>query len=129
MKESFENDFFIHVNHIRAIITKFRINAHRLRINSGVYENNGGPIPTGERICKFCNHNVIENESHFAFECEKYKDKRTKFIENISTFYKQFQSLTIKEQTLYIFNNKIVDAFYIIGKYLHEIYNERSHCH
>ena len=44
----------------RAIITKLRTNAHKLRIHSGAYENKGSPIPKEERICMFCHDNVIE---------------------------------------------------------------------
>ena len=116
----------VHINQIRNIITKFRVNAHKLRINSGAYEHNGGPIPTDERICKFCNLNIVENETHFIIQCTKYQEIREIFIKNISVHNKQFSTLTIKEQTLYILNSNNEDVYNLVGKFLLDIYKIRK---
>ena len=110
----------------RSIITKFRLNAHRLRINSGAYENKGSPIPTELRTCMFCESNAVENESHFILECKKYENIRLDFIENFSNYHKNFSSLSIKEKTLIILNNQNKSTAHMVGKYLHEIYYLRN---
>ena len=46
-------------------IVRFRGGLLRIGINEGRYEN----IPYLERICKLCNSNEIDDESHFLFRC------------------------------------------------------------
>ncbi len=48
--------------------TKFRISNHKLLIEYGRYQK----IPREEGICKHCDSGSVENEFHFAFECQKY---------------------------------------------------------
>ena len=52
----------------RRVLSKFRTSNHKLEIEFGRYRN----IPREERICKHCDKQVVEDEFHFAFECDKY---------------------------------------------------------
>ena len=56
----------------RRMFTKFRISNHKLEIEYGRYKN----IPREERFCKSYNMNKVEDEYHFAFECQKYETQR-----------------------------------------------------
>jgi hypothetical protein len=56
----------------RRLYTKLRISNHKLLIEYGRYQQ----IPKEERICRHCNLNSIEDEFHFAFECQKYENIR-----------------------------------------------------
>lgn len=62
----------------RSIVTKFRISAHRLGIETGRYERirnsqgNLGMLDRGERICLHCTLNEVEDESHMLFKCPQY---------------------------------------------------------
>ena len=52
-------------------MTKFRISAHSLRIESGRYERKPNKenklikIVREERTCLYCNNNDVEDEKHF----------------------------------------------------------------
>ena len=46
----------------------------------GRYSN----VPRENRLCKYCNLNVVESEYHFLLTCPKYYDLRKKYIRNIS---------------------------------------------
>ena len=60
----------------RSYITKLRISAHTLCIETGRY--NKPPIPRQNRLCKFC-PNSIEDETHFLLNCPKYEPQRNKY--------------------------------------------------
>jgi hypothetical protein len=60
----------------RISLTKFRISAHNLRIETGRYEN----TPLENRLCTFCNMRQIENEYHFLLVCPNYRELRTKYF-------------------------------------------------
>ena len=46
-------------------ITKLRISAHRLPVETGRYCN----VPYDERICQHCNLNEVGNEQHYLMQC------------------------------------------------------------
>ena len=75
----------------RKELVKFRIGNHKLRIETGRYDQ----VPRVNRLCPICASNQIEGESHFFIYCNKYFILRNKFykkIEHIPTF-KQLSSL------------------------------------
>ena len=51
---------------------KFRISNHKLLIEQGRYQD----IPHEERYCQICKTKKIDNEFHFAFECQHYQNIR-----------------------------------------------------
>ncbi len=63
----------------RSIISQFRLGILPLRIETGRYSN----LPLNERTCVFCNSAAVENEVHFAFECDFYNVERAKFQNSI----------------------------------------------
>lgn len=62
----------------RICLTKLRISAHKLRIESARYGRNR--LERQERICQVCDINEIEDEFHFVLKCKAYKVLRTKYI-------------------------------------------------
>ena len=56
----------------RRAYTKFRICNHKLQIEYGRYQK----IHRDEIICKRCNSKSVENEYHFALECQRYEALR-----------------------------------------------------
>jgi hypothetical protein len=62
----------------RIALTRFRISAHDLRIETGRYTN----TDRQNRICSYCHMNTVENEYHFLLTCPKYRDIRKRFLPN-----------------------------------------------
>ena len=77
---------FIQENKFRTALTKFRLSAHDLAIERGRYES----IPRNERICKYCNQNMTENEYHFLLVCPLYRELRHKYFKK---YYFQWPTL------------------------------------
>ena len=81
LKSTFEIEPYLHFIKsfkLRSNLTKMRISAHNLRINTGRYVR-----PILERInrkCVFCNDNDIEDEFHFILKCSAFAELRNKFI-------------------------------------------------
>ena len=63
----------------RSLITKIRISAHQLAIETGRYMK--PPLPVPERFGKNCK-NKVEDEKHFILYCPLYKNLRNKYIIN-----------------------------------------------
>jgi len=69
---------------LRFLISRFRISAHSLRIQSGRFARNR--IDRHLRICQLCEKHDIEDEFHMILVCPSYMSLRKKYIKkNIYT--------------------------------------------
>ena len=67
----------------RRLITKLRISAHNLRIETGQHTR---PVtPAEDRKCLECGSGEIEDEFHVTMKCRKYADMRLKTLKDISS--------------------------------------------
>ena len=96
----------------RSLITKIRISAHSLAIETGRYCK--PKILANERFCKFCKDQV-EDEIHFLLHCPLYKDIR----ENYSIFKKVNKEDDIKSVAFLLNPDNLVDTKQIC-KYLNQ---------
>ena len=58
----------------RSILTKIRISAHSLTIETGRYNGTSRE----DRFCQFC-PSLVEDEMHFLLRCAKYQNIRTSY--------------------------------------------------
>ena len=68
--------------HMRQNLTKLRISAHHLAIETGRYSQPKTPIE--KRLCFYCKQ--IEDEFHLLFECNLYEEDRLRFTDQLSQF-------------------------------------------
>ena len=67
---------FITENKYKIALTKFRLSSHDLAIERGRLEH----IQRNNRLCRYCNLNMVENEYHFLLVCPLYRDLRKKVL-------------------------------------------------
>ena len=65
----------------RKYISKFRISAHSLNIETGRHQG----IDRIQRKCTKCQQQEIEDEFHFILKCPFYNDLGKKFLKNYYT--------------------------------------------
>ena len=104
---------FTRKNPNRKTLVKLRISNHKLRIETGRYNN----IPRSDRLCTICGHNV-EDETHFLFHCSRYSSIRDNFffskIDHIISNPKQLSistmivQLTVMNSTDYYINMQLL---------------------
>ena len=68
-------------NPSRKTLVKLRISSHKLRIETGRYDN----IPRDERLCNLCNCNRIEDETHFLLDCPSFSSIREMFFSKLES--------------------------------------------
>ena len=87
----------------RISLTKFRLSAHDLAIETGRYTN----VPREQRFCLQCNMNVVETEYHFLLACPKYRELRHKYFKRYFCHWpnlNKFESLMSSQCTKTINN-------------------------
>ena len=82
IKHSFESEPYLDdtsERKYRIALSKFRLSSHNLEIEVGRYNN----VPRSDKICRFCQMKVIENELHFLLTCPLYTNLRKKNFNHI----------------------------------------------
>lgn len=86
----------------RRMLTRFRISAHRLRIELGRYQ---GTLRR-DRLCLHCSSNDIEDEVHFLFNCDKFENERNSLINFIKSECSLFSNLQDTQKLIWLMNNE-----------------------
>ena len=67
---------------IRMRLLRFRLGAHDLNVVSGAWAE-GIRLPREQRVCRCCDMNRVEDETHLVFECPHYRIIRMGFEDDI----------------------------------------------
>ena len=101
----------------RSMVAQSRMGILPIRIETGRFTN----MKINERVCQMCNSGLIEDETHFIFNCTLYDSSRKDFFRKIELKCENFKNMNDLEK-LKIFNSQYVRQF---AKYLTVIFQER----
>ena len=89
---------------IRKYITRLRMSAHHLTIETGRHKR-PNKIPVDLRVCDICKE--IENEKHYVSKCSKFTTPRNKFLSEIKQI---FNLDSFDDEHLFIFIMSLNDT-------------------
>ena len=98
----------------RRRLTKFRLSAHKLLIETGRYKG----IPRNERLCERCLLGEVEDECHFLFKCQKFDFQRTQLLEVIHKSCPNFPKLKLKDQLIWVLSSEDLSVLRAISEYI-----------
>jgi len=110
----------------RKTITQFRISAHKLKIETGRFNNKLIYVPPELRICENCSLNKIEDEFHFLLECPLYEDLRVKLFTSISGNNKYFCQYSHGQKFIWIMTTEEVNDLNQLGDFLCDAFRVRT---
>ena len=102
-------------NHRRSI-TRLRISAHRLKIETGRYIK----LDRSERLCDKCSAGAVEDEQHFLIKCSKFNEYRNNLFQTVNCNNKNFSQPDNYQKFFWLLTNEDSDILHIMGLYLHE---------
>ena len=105
----------------RCSISKIRLSAHKLAIETGRYHN----VTRDNRICLFCNTNQVEDEIHFLFKCQKYHGERIIFFDQIKNSIPSNIVSIIRNPWL-IFDSESEEVLKSLSKYIKNCFSKRE---
>ena len=106
---------------VRSKLTKLRLSAHPLEIETGRYSK--PCIPRECRFCSFCK-NTVEDELHFLYDCPIYKDIRKKYYP--LNIYNTNDDLSKENHCKVLCNPASVVHARRLCEFLHECFELRS---
>ena len=98
----------------KTCLTKFRLSAHNLMIETGRHYN----MKVEDRLCKHCDSSKIEDEKHFLLECAKYDALRQNMMQKLYTHCPKFNQLNQTDQLCWIMSCTENDIIYALAEYL-----------
>lgn len=110
----------------RSQLARLRLSSHKLYIETGRQDNTTQRLPPEKRICRFCNHDVCEDEFHFLLICPSYQDQRHNLFENIISFFPIFKDLNLKDKYIWLLANVDTNIIYYVAKYVTSAFALRS---
>ena len=96
----------------RQCLSKLRISNHRLKIETGRFNN----TPVEQRKCNECDK--IEDELHFLTECKRFNDERNILYEVILKTCENFAELSHKDKMIYMMSTCNKDVINKLGKFV-----------
>ena len=105
-------------------MTKFRISAHSLRIETGRYERKPNKenklikIVREESTCLYCNNNDVEDEMHLLLKCPLYSIERKIFMDFNCNDNNQVVSLQIKDKFYWLLNNENMNIITKLSEFI-----------
>lgn len=116
----------VNVRH-RCAVTRLRVSAHKLPVESGRYKN----IAYQDRKCNLCSSTDVGDEYHYLMSCkfENLVELRCKFLQNLNNINPTFSCFekTILFQYLLSMNDDSV--IHLFSKYCFDIlYSYNNHC-
>ena len=84
----------------RAWLSRYRVSAHHLRIETGRYSSPVTPITA--RTCLFCDRQALDDEQHFILHCHTFTFKRNCFFGRMSSLIPNFKMLSDRDKLMTI---------------------------
>ena len=125
LKSSFTTEPYIQLicnRNQRAWLTRMRISAHSLRIETGRYVK----TPLNERLCRFCDLNEIDNEHHFCLICPTFYTKRNCLFGKLSSLNPNFPGLNNKQKLSTLLCPTNSKSGKLINKFISIVFKARS---
>ncbi len=99
------------------MFAKLRCGILPLHIETGRYTN----TELENRLCEFCEKNVIEDEKHFICSGSFYNDLRNSLYLKIKCTQPDFQSISVDDNFVYMLQNKP----HLVAKFCHQAFSKR----
>ena len=108
----------------RAWLSRYRISAHNLRIESGRHTS---PVtPVAQRVCVYCASGECDTELHAILKCETFRIKRQCFLSRMTALCPSFSTLTDDQKLSSLLCPVTAKIAKCVNKYLGIISKTRS---
>ena len=127
-KDKFDIESYLRNNRplkLRQNLSKLRISAHTLAIETGRYTNPKTPIEM--RKCVLCDNGAVEDEYHVVIGCSKYQNDRSNLYSDLTGLDANFVALNEYDKFLYIMKmGNSPEAGRPILRYINIIFDTRK---
>ncbi len=106
---------------LRTAISRFRLSAHHLRIETGRHTKPYTPVEN--RLCLQCNENVIQDEEHHLIMCVAFANQRGPLLQCAARCISNFDNLSLEHKFIEIMKCENTELITALGVFLVEAAN------
>ena len=110
----------------RKHMTKLRLSAHKLHVETGRYTRGTDRLKPDERLCKHCNISSCEDEQHFMMICNLYVDNRTELFRKVEAIYSNFNSLDMNMKFNFLMSNGDLRVINAVAEFIYTSFMKRN---
>ena len=110
-------------NHRRAI-SQLRVSSHRLAIETGRHSK--PPVPAADRICKYCVHNAIDDETHFITSCDFHALERNDIYSVACEHIANFSTMDNLSKFVAILSSREREVLSALGHFVFNGFKKRA---
>ena len=121
-KFEFENYLLLPNKKTRTAITKLRVSAHRLGVQTGRYCG----IPYEERKCIFCKNDSMDDEIHLLFNCSMNSCLRTEMFDCMESMCRNFATKTDEQKLDFMFTQPSPAINRLLGTFICRSFEQRE---
>ena len=107
-------------------MTRLRVSAHRLNIETQRFNGKNCYIPETQRVCGCCDLREKEDELHFMIKCPRYKDLREIVFREVSQQNGHFNSYLEDQKLIWLLSNEDIETSKIVARFISESMEIRS---
>ena len=104
----------------RRALSRFRLSAHKLNVETGRYNSKNRYVKPEERICTSCTLGVCEDERHFLIDCPLYDNLRDNLYSAISERNVHFCSYTPIQKFTWLMTTEDLNCLSVIASFIHK---------
>ena len=122
-KLEYENYLWLNIPKYRVSLCRLRTSSHNLEIERGRYT-----VPKTlpeNRLCNQCEHNLVEDEIHFIFICQKYEIIRHNLLSVVCNFINGFKNFPVIDQFKCIMSSQNEHIILALAKFCYLAFSER----
>ena len=101
---------------LRTAISRFRLSAHHLRIETGRHTKPYTPIE--KRLCLKCNENFIQDEQHHLMLCKAFTEQRRPLLQCAARCIPDFETISDQDKFIEIMQSENNDLLTALGTFL-----------
>ena len=103
----------------RKLMARFRVGAHRLRIETDRFSG-ARYIPPSDRLCQNCSMDKTEDEYHFLIECPAYKGPRDILSESIASSNCYFRMYDGMQKFIWLLTSDNLNDVKLVATFLND---------
>lgn len=107
-------------------MSKLRLSAHKLHIETGRYVSKQDRLKPQERLCAQCNLKECEDEIHFIMKCPLYSEERASLLNKIYFHYEFVKEYNIEETFCWLMSNIDTNIIQIFAVYIKQCFSKRN---
>ena len=102
----------------RKNLTRIRVSAHRLNIETQRFNGRNVYIPEDQRTCKCCEMDDKEDELHFVIKCPAYNDLRETMFSKAAQNNHHFCNYSEVQKFLWLLSNEDLQVAKITARFV-----------